>query len=239
MNLHTINTTHNNKTMPQHPTSQHLIPLSHHPKLYHHHLNILLCRLLVNSHLHLSVTPNPSVHPLLFISTRQSITRNSSRDIFFITMLRLPSVTCHFSKMKNRSEVITQRFIFSELPHRSFQKLPESPEPAECIMMYMLGTLWVLSGAPQCFWTSGTESKNILKSMKSSSECYEIIPLSSSVFGAAGTITLVSMMIPAHMDPDSPAVIIYNCHIERYNSINYLTAIHLNQAFWSKWYTVQ
>jgi hypothetical protein len=33
-------------------------------------------------------------------------------------------------------------------------------------------------------------------------------------FGAAGTTTLVSKMIPAHLEPDSPGVIIYNGYIE-------------------------
>jgi hypothetical protein len=34
------------------------------------------------------------------------------------------------------------------------------------------------SGAAKCSWSSGAEYKNILKSMKSSSECYKIMPLS-------------------------------------------------------------
>jgi len=63
------------------------------------------------------------------------------------------------------------------------------------------------SGAPQCFWSSRTEYKNILKSMKLSSECYKIMPLSWKNFGAAGTTTLVSKTIPGYLEPDSPGVI--------------------------------
>jgi len=80
--------------------------------------------------------------------------------------------------MKNGSEVITQRLSYSEQPHRSFQKLPEAPAQAECQTIFFLGAVRVLSGAPQRFWSSETEYKNILKSMKSSSECYKILPLS-------------------------------------------------------------
>jgi hypothetical protein len=57
------------------------------------------------------------------------------------------------------------------------------------------------------------------------------MPLSWQYFGAAGTTTLVAKIIPAHLEPDLLGVIIYNVHIALYNSINYLTAIHLNQAF--------
>jgi len=81
------------------------------------------------------------------------------------------------SKMWNGSEVITQWLSCSEQPHRSFQKLPEALEQAECKTMWLSDSLRVLWGAPQRSWRIGTEYKNILKSMKSSSVCYKIIPL--------------------------------------------------------------
>jgi hypothetical protein len=67
--------------------------------------------------------------------------------------------------------------------------------------------------------------------MKSSLECYKIIYFGWHNFGAAGTTTLVAKISPVHLAPDSPGATIYNVYIEQYNSINNLTAIHLNQAF--------
>jgi hypothetical protein len=81
-------------------------------------------------------------------------------------------------KMYNSSEVITQWLSCYEQPHRSFQKLPDTPEPAQCKTMCLSDALRVLSGAPECSWRSGREYKNNLKGMKSSSECYKIMPLS-------------------------------------------------------------
>jgi hypothetical protein len=40
------------------------------------------------------------------------------------------------SKMYNGSEVITQRLSFSGQSYRSFQKLPDAPEQAECKTIY-------------------------------------------------------------------------------------------------------
>ena len=40
------------------------------------------------------------------------------------------------------------------------------------------------------------------------------MPLSWQNFRAAGTTTLVAKTIPAHLEPDSPGVIIYNVYIE-------------------------
>jgi hypothetical protein len=40
------------------------------------------------------------------------------------------------SKMYNGSEVITQRLSFSGQSYRSFQKLPDAPELAECKTIY-------------------------------------------------------------------------------------------------------
>jgi len=88
--------------------------------------------------------------------------------------------------------------------------LPEAPRRSrtgwmqnDVLLRYSEST----SGAPQRSWSSGTEYKNILKSMKSSSECYKIMPLSWQNFGAAGTTTLVSKTIPVHLEPDTPGVI--------------------------------
>jgi len=92
--------------------------------------------------------------------------------------------------------------------------LPEAPEHAECKTMCHPGTLRVLSGATQRFWSGETEYKNILKSMKSPSECDKIMPLSVNNFRAAGTTTLISKMIPVHLEPDSLGVIICNVYIE-------------------------
>jgi len=102
----------------------------------------------------------------------------------------------------------------SEQRHWSFQKLPEAPQRAECKTMCFSGALRVHSSAPQHFWSSGTEYNTILTSMKLSSECYKVMPLCWSNFGAAGTTTLASKMILVHLEPDSPWVIIYNVYIE-------------------------
>jgi len=80
--------------------------------------------------------------------------------------------------------------------------------------MCLSGALRVLSGAPQHSWRSGMEYKDILKSMKSSSEYYTIMPLRWQNFEAAGTTTLVSKTIPVDQEPDSPGVRIYNVYIE-------------------------
>jgi len=75
--------------------------------------------------------------------------------------------------------------------------------------------LWEgLSGAPQNFWSSGTEFKNMLKSMQSSSECYNNMPLGWYNLRAAGSTTLVSKTILMHLEPDSLGAIIYNFYIE-------------------------
>jgi len=66
--------------------------------------------------------------------------------------------------------------------------------------------------------------------MKSSSECYKILPLSWYNFGAAATATLIARTIPVNLEPDSPGVGRYNVYIEQYNSINYLTATVLDQV---------
>jgi len=50
--------------------------------------------------------------------------------------------------------------------------------------------------------------------MKSSSECYKIIPSSWEKFWAAGTTTLISKTIPVDLEPDSPAVIVFNVYVE-------------------------
>jgi hypothetical protein len=75
------------------------------------------------------------------------------------------------------------------------------------------------------------EYKNILQSIKPSSECYKTIPLSGQNFGAAGITILFTKTIQAHVEPDCPGLIIDNVYIKQYNSRNYLTAIPLNQAF--------
>ena len=68
-----------------------------------------------------------------------------------------PCITIYISKMWNGSGVITQRLSNSEQQQRSFQKLPEAPEQAECTTLCCSGILKVHSGAPQCFWSSWTE----------------------------------------------------------------------------------
>jgi hypothetical protein len=57
------------------------------------------------------------------------------------------------------------------------------------------------------------------------------MPVSWQNFGTAGTTTHVAKTIPVHLERDSPGVVIDNVYIKSYNSINYVTAIHLNQAF--------
>jgi len=81
--------------------------------------------------------------------------------------------------------------------------LPEAPRCSRTGWMQndvLLRNSESTSGAPQRSWSSGTEYKNILKSMKSCSECYKITPLSWQNFGAAGTTTLVSKTIPVHLE---------------------------------------
>ena len=80
MNLDTTMTTLINATTPQHPRLQHLRPLPYLNKLYRHHLIIFTHHLHVYPHVCLSVTPIPSICPILFPSTLQSIAHNPSRD---------------------------------------------------------------------------------------------------------------------------------------------------------------
>jgi hypothetical protein len=47
-------------------------------------------------------------------------------------------------------------------------------------------------------------------------------------FAAAGMMTLVSKMIPVHLEPDILEVKIYNDNVELYDPINYHTATHQN-----------
>jgi len=57
----------------------------------------------------------------------------------------------------------------------SSQKLPNRLNSKHCASQ----VLWkVLSGAPQRFWSSGTEYRKILQSTKLSSECYNMMALS-------------------------------------------------------------
>jgi len=107
-------------------------------------------------------------------------------------------------------------------------KLSTAPKQAECKMICFSVTLSIISGALQHFWSSGTEYKNILKHMKSSSECYWILAFDCYNFIAAGTTTLVSKSTPVHLEPDTPGVITHNVYIDWYNSIYYLTSTHLN-----------
>jgi hypothetical protein len=55
--------------------------------------------------------------------------------------------------------------------------------------------------------------------------------LSGQNSGAAGTVTLVTKTIPVHLEPDTLGEILHNVYITYYNSINYRTAVYLNQAF--------
>jgi len=77
---HTIITTLINSTMPQHPTSQHLKPFHYHNNSYCHYLTIFPSHLPVYPRLHLSISLIPSICPILFLCTRQSITGNSRHD---------------------------------------------------------------------------------------------------------------------------------------------------------------
>ena len=76
------NTTTNliNTTTPHHPTSQHLKPLPYHHKLYRHPLTTSLRHTRSSQYLRLYWTLIPSIHPILFLSPLQSITRNLSCD---------------------------------------------------------------------------------------------------------------------------------------------------------------
>ena len=80
MILHTTSTTINNTTTPKHLTSQCLKPLPYHNKLYRNYITIFSRYLRVYPCLHLSVTLIPSISLILFVSTLQSITHNTSSD---------------------------------------------------------------------------------------------------------------------------------------------------------------
>ena len=80
MILHTIITTLITTTMPHHPTSQHLKPLSNHNRFYGHPSAIPSRHSRVSWHLRLSVTLIPSASLILFLCTPQPITHNPIPD---------------------------------------------------------------------------------------------------------------------------------------------------------------
>jgi hypothetical protein len=57
------------------------------------------------------------------------------------------------------------------------------------------------TGAPQYSGSCGTEYKNILKNVWSSSKCYKIKLLECANFGAIGSIGHGSKTIPVHLEP--------------------------------------
>jgi hypothetical protein len=124
-------------------------------------------------------------------------------------------------------------------PSRNFQKLLEAPKQAECKMMCFSDALRVYSDASKRFWSSSTQYKNILKRMKSFSECDKIMPLSCYSFEASGTTALVPKVFPVHLKPDCLWVIIDNVYIEEYNLIDYYSVKHLNGVFESDWFKIQ
>ena len=80
MILHTTNMSLINTTTPHLLTSQHLRPFPYHNILHCHHLTIFPHHLPIYSHLHLSETLSPSIHPMLFLNTFRYTTHSSSRD---------------------------------------------------------------------------------------------------------------------------------------------------------------
>jgi len=122
-------------------------------------------------------------HALLYkgtIKERRKCNPPTPNNLTIYTIRLSPSnySTCFISKLWNGSEVITPQLSYSEQAHRSFQKLREAPEQAECKTICFSNTLRVLAGDSQCFWSSGIEYKNIVKSIKSSLECDNIQALS-------------------------------------------------------------
>jgi len=154
------------------------------------------------------------------ILLKGSLSRNLFNPMWHEVDFRKIRVGIHISNMKNRSQVITQWLSYSEQSYRSFQKFPAAPEHAECKTMCFAGVLMVLSGAHRWLSSSGTEYRNIVKSMKSSSKCDKLRLLRWLDSGAAGITTLISKAIPVHLEPDSPWVILYHVYIKSYNSIN-------------------
>jgi len=80
MILHTTTTTLMDTTTPYHRTSQHLKPLPYHNKLYCHPLTTSSCHSRVSHRLCLSITLIPSIRPIQFLCTLQSITHHPCRD---------------------------------------------------------------------------------------------------------------------------------------------------------------
>ena len=67
-------------TTPHRPMSQHLKPLPYHKRSFCHHLTTFSHHSHVYQHPHFSITLIPSIHPILYLSILQSITRYPSLD---------------------------------------------------------------------------------------------------------------------------------------------------------------
>jgi len=114
---------------------------------------------------------------LLYQSSEIRVTPKAGRNALLgsDTLLKLTHLHQQNVKWFGSHNSTTQLFwtatlILPEAPRHSWTGWMQNNE----LLRYSEMT----SSAPQRFWSSGTESKNILKSMKSSSECYKIIPLS-------------------------------------------------------------